>query len=1177
MRLAKIKLSGFKSFVDPTTLSLPSNLVGIVGPNGCGKSNTIDAVRWVMGESSAKNLRGDSMEDVIFNGSASRKPVGQASIELIFDNSDGTLGGAYAQYSEISIRRQVSRDGQSQYFLNHTRCRRRDITDVFLGTGLGPRSYAIIEQGMISRLIEARPEELRVYLEEAAGISRYKERRRETENRMRHTRENLERLNDVREEVGKQLQHLQRQASTAERFTVLKEEERRTKAELLALRLQALQHEADERQRTLQSEQTKQDAALAQQRHLEAEQEKQRAALVEANEVYTDIQGRYYAVGTELARTEQAVQHARQLHEQQLQTQQQTEAALQAVEQHRSQDQTRLEALQQQITQLDAAHAQAQAGMETLQEHLENAQAEMDQWQHRWDAFNEQAAEPARVAQVERARMEQLERQIDQAKNRLQRLHDEGQALRTDTVEAEINALQARVEQAAEAQTQLDEQLAALLDSLDNERRRATTVSQRLDDTRRQGQEARGRLASLHTLQQAALGLGDAQLTPWLQRHGLETASRLGQQIRVPPMWEAALEMVLGHYLEALCVTQLDTLLGALDDLEQGSLSAVASTAEPRQRESLSAPPASFETPSLLSQTQGPAVLATWLDGIYTVSDVHQAKKLRPALQPGQSLITPDGLWLGHDWLRVARGHDAHRGLLAREQQIQALEAELSRLHAAQETLEETLEQARAHQQDLEAQREQRQLQINQAHHQLAGLNSQLQQRHSRLEQMQQRLQSLNDEREELQESLSEALESLQEATYARNAAVTQMETLSHQRSALQTQKEQLSQRLSMARANTQQHREQFHQLALQLESSRSAHQATAQNLQRLQAQSAQLQAQLDRLSEQLSEEHAQAEQLQAQQLDELLSQHVSLERSLNEARAAVQGIEAQLRSLERQRTTAETEVETQRSVLEGLRMACQEIAVRGQTLQEQLAETAFTLDTLLQTLDPQATIADWQLKVEQLGTKIQRLGAINLAAIEEYKEQAARKTYLDAQYADLHEALETLENAIQKIDRETRARFRDTFEQVSQRFQETFPRLFGGGQAHLQMTGEDLLTTGVAVMVRPPGKRLSTIHLMSGGEKALTAVALVFAIFSLNPAPFCMLDEVDAPLDEANVGRFCKLVREMSAQVQFIFITHNKATMELAEQLIGVTMHEPGVSRLVTVDINEAADMALA
>lgn len=1176
MRLAKIKLSGFKSFVDPTTLSLPSNLVGIVGPNGCGKSNTIDAVRWVMGESSAKNLRGDSMEDVIFNGSASRKPVGQASIELVFDNSDGTLGGAYAQYSEISIRRQVSRDGQSQYFLNHTRCRRRDITDVFLGTGLGPRSYAIIEQGMISRLIEARPEELRVYLEEAAGISRYKERRRETETRMRHTRENLERLNDVREEVGKQLQHLQRQASTAERFTALKEEERRTKAELLALRLQALQHEADERQRALQAEQTTLDAALAQQRHLEAEQEKQRAALVEANEVYTDIQGRFYAVGTELARTEQAVQHARQLHEQQQQAQRQTEAALHEVQQHRSQDQTRLETLEQQITQLQAAHAQAQASVETLQEHLENAQTEMDQWQQRWDHFNEQAAEPARVAQVERARMEQLERQIDQAKNRLQRLHDEGHSLRTDTVEAEITALQARLEQAAEAQSLLDEQLAEVLDGLENERRSADALSQRLDDIRRRVQEARGRLASLHTLQQAALGLGDAQLTAWLQHHGLETASRLGQEIRVQPPWEAALEMVLGHYLEALCVTQLDTVISALEALEQGSLSAVASTAEPRPPASLSAPPASFETPSLLSQTQGPAVLATWLDGIYTVSDVQQARQLRPALTPGQSLITPDGLWMGPDWLRVARGSDAHRGLLAREQQIHALETELDRLQAEQDMTEETLEQARAQQQDLEAQREQLQSQINQAHHQWAEINSQQQQRHSRLEQMHSRLQRVNDEREELQESLSEALESLQEATQARNAAVTAMETLSHQRSALQAQKEQLSQSLSMARASSQQHRDQLHQIALQLESSRSAHQATAQNLQRLQAQAEQLQSQLERLHESLSQEQAPADE-QAQQLEALLTQHVSLERSLSEARAAVQGIEAQLRTLERERTAAETQVETQRGVLEGLRMACQEIAVRGQTLQEQLGETAFTLDELVQALDPQATIADWQLKVEQLGTKIQRLGAINLAAIEEYKEQAARKTYLDAQYADLHEALETLENAIQKIDRETRARFRDTFEHVSQHFQETFPRLFGGGQAHLQMTGEDLLTTGVAVMVRPPGKRLSTIHLMSGGEKALTAVALVFAIFSLNPAPFCMLDEVDAPLDEANVGRFCNLVREMSAQVQFIFITHNKATMELAEQLIGVTMREPGVSRLVTVDINEAADMALA
>jgi len=1167
MRLKKIKLAGFKSFVDPTSIDLTSNLVGIVGPNGCGKSNTIDAVRWVMGETSAKHLRGESMEDVIFNGSASRKPVGQAFIELVFDNSDGSLGGEYAQYGEISVKRQVSRDGQSQYFLNGTRCRRRDITDIFLGTGLGPRSYAIIEQGMISRFIEAKPEELRVYIEEAAGISKYKERRRETENRIRHTRENLDRLNDLREEIEKQLNHLHRQARTAERFKELRAEERRAKAELLALREKKMTGEVEGRERELREQETRLEQIVAEIRNLEAQLEKDRELHVEANEAFNEVQGRYYKVGGDISRAEQSIQHNRELRFRQERELGQAEQALAQAREHIAQDESKLEEFATQIAELEPEHQQSEGGQEQANTQLAEAEQAMQTWQGEWEELGRRTSEPSEIAQVERTRMEHLDRQIGQYRQRLERLEQELGTLSDATLREEIERFAEQVEESRATADEQQAQLTETIEAINTRREENRGLSHQLDELRGQLQSARGRLASLEALQQAALGEKEESVTRWLADQRLDSAPRLAEKVQAEPGWERAVETVLGDYLEAVCVDNIDTVTGVLESLEHGSLLLF---------DTQQAGTGSAAGAMLATKVKAPWSLEGVLAGVHAADSLNDALAMRSRLGAGESVITRDGIWVGASWLRVSRDADEHAGVLAREQEIRSLQQQVEELDARIGGMEEQLESGRDALRGLEARREELQVEVNRLHRAHADINAQLTNRKSRLEQVESRRTSVTDEMEELRAQSMQAQEELQQATARRNEAVEQMEKLSHEREGLDSRREQLRATLDEARRQAQEHRQRAHEIALKMESVRSAQQGTRQNLERMREQLGQLEARCEELREAMQEGGSPVAELE-QELEALLGKRMEVEKELNEARAKVQSVESDMRERDQQRMAAERRADDTRSGLERLRMAWQELKVRQQTVSEQLAETEFQLETLLNEMPEEATIESWQAKVQDLEQKIQRLGPINLAAIDEYKEQSQRKEYLDAQHDDLIEALETLENAIAKIDRETRQRFRDTFERVNARLQEMFPKLFGGGHAHLEMTGDDLLTTGVSIMARPPGKRISNIHLMSGGEKALTAVAMVFAIFELNPAPFCMLDEVDAPLDEANVGRFCDLVREMSERVQFIFITHNKTTMELADRLVGVTMREPGVSRMVAVDVEEAAQMAIA
>lgn len=1163
MRLKSIKLAGFKSFVDPTTVNFPSNMSAVVGPNGCGKSNVIDAVRWVMGESSAKNLRGESMTDVIFNGSVNRQPVGQASIELIFDNSDGGVGGEYASYAEISIRRLVTREAQSEYFLNGSRCRRRDITDIFLGTGLGPRSYAIIEQGMISRLIESRPEELRVFIEEAAGISKYKERRRETENRMRRTMENLERLTDLRDELQRQLQHLQRQAQAAEKYTEHKSEERALKAQLQALQWQQLDRQATACTQAIGELEVRLEAVNAEHQQVDTAIEQRRQEHSECTDTFNQVQANYYTLGAEVARIEQAIkfqqERARQLND----DLRQALVSLEESGQHLHQDQGKLDTWEAELDTLGPELEMLHAVEEESAEALQQAEDAMLHWQQQWDEFNQHAAAPRQQAEVQQSRIQHLEQAQQRLQRRILQLEEEraGLAQSDDAPAQEVLAEEIALleEQMAAFEARSDE----LLQQLAAAREEEGSLSGQLNDSRSRWQQLRGRQASLEALQQAATEDRDQGVSAWLAAHQLEDRPRLLQQLQVDDGWQLAVETVLGDYLQAVCVDQLGDFAGLLGDLQQGLLSLVAQGGSVTAGQDF-----------LAARVRGSAAAASLLAGVRVADDLPAALALRAVLAAGESVITPEGIWLGTDWLRVKRPGEQEGGVIQRRQELERLAAEVELTAGQVADLEVGQLQARERQQTLESQRQDSQRELQQATRQHSEMNAQLSAQQARLEQVSARRERLGADITDTREQFRVEQESVSEARLLLATSIEQMELDSRQREDLLTRRDAARSQLDSVRQKARHDKDAAHQAAMHHQSLQAQLRAVRETLERTRSQLAQLQERREALQGSLTEADDPLVALQ-EDLEAQLALRLASEGELTRARQAVAEVEHAMRQAEQQRAAIEQRAQSVRSELEQQRLQHQGLQVQRENVLRQLREGEQNLEQVLAAMPEDANESEWQLALERVAARIARLGPINLAAIDEYALQSERKNYLDSQNEDLETALETLASAIRKIDKETRSRFRDTFDKVNSGLQELFPRVFGGGNAYLEMTGDDLLDTGITIMARPPGKKNSTIHLLSGGEKALTAIALVFSIFQLNPAPFCMLDEVDAPLDDANVGRYARMVKEMSSKVQFIYITHNKISMELADQLMGVTMHEPGVSRLVTVDVDEAAELA--
>jgi len=1170
MRLKCIKLAGFKSFVDPTTVSFPSNLCAIVGPNGCGKSNIIDAVRWVMGESSAKNLRGETMTDVIFNGSGSRKPVGMASIELIFDNSDNRIKGEYAQFAEISIKRRVSRDGESGYMLNGTKCRRRDITDIFLGTGLGARSYSIIEQGMVSRLIESKPEDLRIFIEEAAGISKYKERRRDTENRIKRTRENLERLTDIRDELGRQLGHLHRQSLAAEKYGEYKQQERMLTAQHSALRWRSLDADVQRKQAVISGLQIRIEASVAEQRGVDTHIEKHLLDNSDFNDQLGEIQGRFYTLGSDIARIEQSIEHHIERVNQLKHDLTETQAGWNVTKADLGADLSKVALLESELETMTPELEMTQQLEEESATLLEEAEEQMQRWQHDWDEFSRRAEEPRQTAEVEQSRIQQLEKIIERGVERKGRLQEERKALGDNPEQEAIGELSIQLSQREEQLERQQTENSEYALQIDQQRSNGQHIAAELDSARTQLSSSKGRYASLDALQQAALGRNNVALNKWLEARVLSGNKRLGESIRVNSGWEIAVEAVLGDSLQSVCVENIADVSALLQELPAGLVALVDIGADVADSSFSNAADAVPLSARLESSWNSAALVA----GIYTADNLEQALGIRSRLAAAESVVTKQGVWLGKNWIRVRKAADENASLLERKGEISGLAAAIERLEEQVEQLLETQAQSRQLLKDIESERETLQRQIALTARESSEIKSQLSARLAKEEQNTLRRSRLQHELDELLKQLALEEENTAQARMTLQMALDSMEQDVERREQLLQQRDDRRQALDQIRQQARHDKDIAHQLMMRQQLLQSQLRSVRETMDRMASQVQRSKERISSLSQQLQNSDEPLA-IKKAELELQLEKRLEVEGQLAAAKARADDNEYTLRALEQQRGQLERTAAGLREQLMENRLKTEGDLVKRQALEEQLQASQYELKTVLENLPEDLDQETCETELAAIAQRVQRLGAINLAAIDEFKQQSERKQYLDAQNDELEKALLTLENAIRKIDKETRTRFKETFDKINSGLQELFPKVFGGGHAYLDMTGEDLLDTGVAIMARPPGKRNSTIHLLSGGEKAMTAIALVFSIFQLNPSPFCMLDEVDAPLDDANVGRYARLVKEMSSAVQFIFITHNKLTMETANQLLGVTMHEPGVSRIVAVDIDEAAELA--
>ena len=1165
MRLKSIKLAGFKSFVDPTTVQFPGSMCAVVGPNGCGKSNIIDAVRWVMGESSAKTLRGESMSDIIFNGTISRQPVSQASIELVFDNAQGKVAGEFAAYNEISVRRVVTRQAQSEYYLNGAKCRRRDITDLFLGTGLGPRSYAIIEQGVVSRLIESKPEELRVFIEEAAGISKYKERRRETESRMRRTMENLERLTDLRDELQRNLSHLDRQARAAEKYAELKSEERSVQSELFAIQWRNLSASVGKVAGEIGVLDVKREAARAELTHTISEIEAARSQQSEAADTLNSAQEQFYAIGSEVTRVEQLLRFAQERRGELQRDLEQTRSSLEQTRQLLHNDRQRLRDWEGELERSEPALTEFRAQAQLATEALSAADTVMQKWSQSWDGFNERARAPSQAAEVQQSRIAYLEQVLTKLQERSQQHQAEWETLSAEPADEATSPLSTKIEQADHEIESREAEMSDLRGQLTDSQSLIERSRQQQDDIRAALQETRGQIASLTALQEASSDERErAALGDWIETESLQSDGTVYASLEVDTGWETAIEQVLGEALSAQLLADVDVRgLTGIAALPSGAF-VVDNKLE------LSGDVAG----TLAAHVRGPARVRGWLQAVFVAEDLDHAQRLSQDLSPGQSVVTPDGHWLGAGWHRRQSESDTAAGMIARQSQLEALQSDFERKRSEADALEKRISDLFRTRVELEAQVTQTQQSQQQAVNERAELVAEQRAAATKVEQIAQRRNRLQSEIEENQHHYEQEQSNLADARKQLSESLDQMELDRGERERLQAERIALTE-----------------QLVRQREASREASDA----LMRGELQNQNLDTQVTTLKEGIGRMEAQLRELESREteltgtlpqgddpdaenkarLATLLEQRVVAESELNSRRTRVGEIDNSLREFEASRMAQEQTVQAIQSDIERLRLQETEASVRLETLAEKITKREAIPQEIALALPEEASEAEWQEKVDRAAARINRLGPINLAAIDEHAKASERKQYLDAQNDDLEAALETLQSAIRKIDKETRQRFKDTFDQINTGFADLFPRVFGGGTACLEMTGDDLLDTGVAIFARPPGKKNSTIHLLSGGEKAMTAIALVFSIFELNPAPFCMLDEVDAPLDDANVGRYARMVREMSERVQFVFITHNKITMEAADQLMGVTMQEPGVSRLVTVDVEKAAQLA--
>ncbi len=1147
---------------------LPGQLVGVVGPNGCGKSNIMDAVRWVLGESKASELRGESMQDVIFNGTTTRKPASRASVELVFDNADHRAGGQWNQFAEIAVRRVLTRDGTSSYYINNQPVRRRDVQDVFLGTGLGPRAYAIIGQGTISRIIESKPEELRLFLEEAAGVSKYKERRRETENRLSDTRTNLTRVEDILRELTGNLEKLQGQAEVAQKYNSLTADVTLKQQQLWFLRRSEAEAEQARVTSDAQGAVNALEGRLADLRHIEAELETVRQAHYAAGDQVNQAQGQLYEASTEVGRLE---------------------AEIRFVVEGRQRVEQRLVTLKEQGAQWALRQQDALAEIENLaelalvgEEQNELLAAQVDEQAQQLPALEDGLRQAQQTASEQRASVAQVQQQIQvlaaeqrsieeqsrQFGGRRERLTTDRNALVAPD-EARLLALQEQLEAAQESASVMDARLHELQDSvpqLDESRR---TQQQAVNAESARLADLSARLEALKTLQERVKT--DGKLQPWLAKHGLDGLQGLWSRIHIERGWETALEGALRERLGALEVSRLEMLRAFDSDAPPAKLAFLSPPAAAVPDKATSALPRLADLLRVNDAGQR-AVFADWLHGCYTAASFEDALAARAQLQPGELIFVKSGHAVGAYSVSFYAPDSEQAGLLARAQEIENLEKQLR----AQSLIADEARSALVRSEAAYAEASQRLVQSRREAAESQTRAHALQVESLRLtqaaEQMRQRSAQIDADLSEIDAQLDD----LQER---RVTAEGRFEELDLQLAETQERHAALDEQVMLAERRLTESREQQRSLE------RKAQEAVF-SMRSLDARKAELSravetAEREALATAAEAEKAQQEMLQLNDaaarggLESALAVKLEREQLLAARRSEYDDLTAKLRASDERRLRLERELDPLRQRITEFQLKEQAARLGFEQYTQMLLDAQADLTLLAQSVgESRVRLSALQGQIDGLHADIAALGAVNLAALEELSVASERKNFLDAQSADLNEAMTTLVEAIRQIDAETRDLLSGTFDAVNQHFGRMFPELFGGGNARLVITGEEILDSGVQVIAQPPGKKNQTIHLLSGGEKALTAIALVFAIFQLNPAPFCLLDEVDAPLDDANTERYSKLVLSMSRETQFLFISHNKIAMEMAEQLIGVTMQEQGVSRIVAVDMDAAVSM---
>ncbi|WP_394789669.1 chromosome segregation protein SMC [Rhodoferax sp.] len=1170
MRLNSIKLSGFKSFAEPTNFLLPGQLVGVVGPNGCGKSNIMDAVRWVLGESKASELRGESMQDVIFNGTTTRKPASRSSVELVFDNADHRAGGQWGQFGEIAVKRVLTRDGGSSYFINNQPVRRRDVQDVFLGTGLGPRAYAIIGQGTISRIIESKPEELRLFLEEAAGVSKYKERRRETENRLSDTRENLTRVEDILRELNANLDKLEKQAEVAQKYNALQGEVTLKQHQQWFLKRAEALADQTKVKADASSAVNALEARMADLRHVESDLETVRQAHYTAGDQVNQAQGLLYEASTDVGRLEAEIRFV-------VEGRQRVEQRLLTLQEQVGQWATRRDDAQAEIerlaelallgdeqTELLAAQVEEQAQqLPELEDAVTTAQA----------AANDQRGSVMQVQQqiqVLAAEQRGIEEQSRQLTTRSERLHTDRNALGAPD-EARLVDLQEQLDEAQETLQVAEARLHDLQESvpqLDEARR---TQQQAVNSESARHADLSARMEALKALQEKVKT--DGKLQPWLGKHGLDHLQGLWTRIHIEQGWENALEGALRERLGALEVSRLEMVKAFANDAPPAKLAffspPLASTPErasalPRLADLLR-----------VNDAGQKAVLTDWLQGCYTATSFEDALARRDQLQAGESLYVKSGHVVSAHSVSFYAQDSEQAGLLARAQEIENLEKQVR----AQVLIADESRVALARAESAYAESAQRLVGARREATEAQTRAHSLQVETLRLSQL---LEQTRARSAQIDADLAEVEAQLDDLQERRVTAEGRFESLDMQLADSQERHAELDEKVIDCQRKLTQCREQQRSLERQAQEATFAQRS-------LQARNAELARAIDTALQQTASIHTEEQRAQEELvrltdaaaqagLQNALALKLEREQALGAKRSEYDDLTAKLRASDERRLQLERELDPLRQRITEFQLKEQAARLGFEQYEQQLQDAQADLAAVEQSIqDGNVRLAGMQSDIDRIHREIAALGAVNLAALDELAAARERKQFLDAQNMDLTQAMNTLEDAIRKIDGETRELLSGTFEQVNMHFGRMFPELFGGGNARLVITGDEILDSGVQVIAQPPGKKNQTIHLLSGGEKALTAIALVFAIFQLNPAPFCLLDEVDAPLDDANTERYAKLVASMSKSTQFLFISHNKIAMEMAEQLIGVTMQEQGVSRIVAVDMEAALGFAEA